>query len=547
MNPLTNVKNLNKINEVELSRGMVKTKSSWHEIYKDSAWIFVGGLSYGLTEGDILTVFSQYGEIMNINMIRDQKTGKTKGFCFLCYANQKSTVLAVDNFNGIKLCGRTIRVDHVSNYKPPKENEKDDEITKLLKSEGCGPSIMQKAECQTNDNQNLSKDRDTFKESLGSKLPFLKKEKIKEEKYDPQYDKYESTDNSKWSYRVSNQTDKKLKQRSNDTDFSIKRTHSSRKHSKDSNIETNRSKKHGKSSDYDSDCEEIKSNSKRNYSGKYSKIKSVKADISSDDDNRKTSDFESESSHKSKEKYKKIRNQKSSSDDSLKHSNKKQKCRKKSSDPKESERKPADEKSINRKGKVRYNSSSSDTSVSSYDKNKVKYDKDRYATKSHHSSKSHSKYSQSSRNKKYSDSSSESDNNSNRKELPQIEKLRKYDQKHDMKPRNYRDDIKDNESSSEKHSRDYNHQTGKARYDDERATNSDYRNQKDGKNREKEQNYVKEETKKSHRDEKHKSCDYDSDRSKRDKYDYSRKKYREDKSERDRDDHYNSRKEKEYK
>ncbi|KFM80685.1 RNA-binding motif protein, X-linked 2, partial [Stegodyphus mimosarum] len=83
-----------------------------------------------------------YGEIVNINLVRDKKTGKTKGFCFLCYANQKSTVLAVDNLNGIKLCGRTIRVDHVANYKPPKENEQDDELTKLLKSEGCAPKLI---------------------------------------------------------------------------------------------------------------------------------------------------------------------------------------------------------------------------------------------------------------------------------------------------------------------------------------------------------------------------------------------------------------------
>ena len=33
------------------------------------------------------------------------------------YENQKSTVLAVDNLNGAKVLGRTLRVDHVSNYK----------------------------------------------------------------------------------------------------------------------------------------------------------------------------------------------------------------------------------------------------------------------------------------------------------------------------------------------------------------------------------------------------------------------------------------------
>jgi RNA-binding motif X-linked protein 2 len=54
-----------------------------------------------------------------VNLVRDKKTGKPKGFCFLAYEDQRSTILAVDNFNGISLCGRTIRVDHVKDYKPP--------------------------------------------------------------------------------------------------------------------------------------------------------------------------------------------------------------------------------------------------------------------------------------------------------------------------------------------------------------------------------------------------------------------------------------------
>ena len=45
----------------------------------------------------------RYGEIVNINLIRDKKTGKSKGFAFICYEDQRSTVLAVDNLNGAKV------------------------------------------------------------------------------------------------------------------------------------------------------------------------------------------------------------------------------------------------------------------------------------------------------------------------------------------------------------------------------------------------------------------------------------------------------------
>ena len=90
-------------------------------MYKDSAWIFIGGLNYDLSEGDIICVFSQYGEVADIHLVRDKDTGNSKGFCFLCYTDQRSTILAVDNLNGIKLCNRIIRVDHCQNYQRPEE------------------------------------------------------------------------------------------------------------------------------------------------------------------------------------------------------------------------------------------------------------------------------------------------------------------------------------------------------------------------------------------------------------------------------------------
>ena len=72
------MRNLNKMNDRELEMGLAGTGQSWHNEYKDSAWIFVGGLPYDLTEGDIICVFSQYGEIVHINLIRDHGTGKVR-------------------------------------------------------------------------------------------------------------------------------------------------------------------------------------------------------------------------------------------------------------------------------------------------------------------------------------------------------------------------------------------------------------------------------------------------------------------------------------
>jgi RNA-binding motif X-linked protein 2 len=53
-------------------------------------------------------------------MPRDKETQKVRGFAFLMYLDQRSTVLAVDNLNGAKVLNRTLRVDHTKNYRQTK-------------------------------------------------------------------------------------------------------------------------------------------------------------------------------------------------------------------------------------------------------------------------------------------------------------------------------------------------------------------------------------------------------------------------------------------
>ena len=62
-----------------------------------------------------------------MNMPRDKETGNRKGFAFLMYEDQRSTILAVDNLNGAKVLEKTLRVDHVKNYKQPKIKNEDGE------------------------------------------------------------------------------------------------------------------------------------------------------------------------------------------------------------------------------------------------------------------------------------------------------------------------------------------------------------------------------------------------------------------------------------
>lgn len=96
-----------------------------------------------------------------MNLLRDKKTGKSKGFAFICYEDQRSTILAVDNFNGIKLAGRSIRVDHVKDYKAPKEHENDDDLIRTLKELGCAPGVELPAPSSSSSSTRRKDERDS--------------------------------------------------------------------------------------------------------------------------------------------------------------------------------------------------------------------------------------------------------------------------------------------------------------------------------------------------------------------------------------------------
>lgn len=121
------INEIQRINDLELEKGLTYTSASWHTKYRDSAWVYAGNLPLNLTEGDVLCILSQYGEIEDINLVRDSDSGKSRGFAFVKYEDARSCVLAVDNLTGSQVLGRTLRVDHVEKYRLPKHlQEKED-------------------------------------------------------------------------------------------------------------------------------------------------------------------------------------------------------------------------------------------------------------------------------------------------------------------------------------------------------------------------------------------------------------------------------------
>ncbi|KAB5561323.1 hypothetical protein DKX38_006280 [Salix brachista] len=69
---------------------------------------FVGGLAWATTDQSLQEAFSQYGEIIDSKIINDRETGRSRGFGFVTFNNEKAMRDAIDGMNGQDLDGRTL-------------------------------------------------------------------------------------------------------------------------------------------------------------------------------------------------------------------------------------------------------------------------------------------------------------------------------------------------------------------------------------------------------------------------------------------------------
>ncbi|KAK5211800.1 RNA-binding protein Cwf29 [Exophiala xenobiotica] len=164
------------LNKRELENA-IPPSASWHADYRDTAYIYIGGLNENLTEGDVVTIFSQFGNPTHLNMIRDKETGKSRGFCFLKYEDQRSCDLAVDNFTGAEVLGRLLRVDH-TRYKKRDDEDEDTHRIDRLEQEAEAAQLNGNGKRESNDTE----DEETqSKHSRKKRRPLLKEEQELEE------------------------------------------------------------------------------------------------------------------------------------------------------------------------------------------------------------------------------------------------------------------------------------------------------------------------------------------------------------------------------
>src|SRR5437667_8612613 len=73
--------------------------------------LFVGNLSFNTTEGELLDLFKQAGNVVKCELIVDKFTNKSRGFAFIEMGSQDEATKAVTMFNGKDVGGRALTVN----------------------------------------------------------------------------------------------------------------------------------------------------------------------------------------------------------------------------------------------------------------------------------------------------------------------------------------------------------------------------------------------------------------------------------------------------
>jgi RNA recognition motif-containing protein len=73
--------------------------------------IYVGNLSFSMSESELKTVFSEFGEVSDATLVTDRDTGRPRGFGFVEMRNDQEARSAIAALDGKEVGGRTIKVN----------------------------------------------------------------------------------------------------------------------------------------------------------------------------------------------------------------------------------------------------------------------------------------------------------------------------------------------------------------------------------------------------------------------------------------------------
>ncbi|HWF20204.1 MAG TPA: RNA-binding protein [Verrucomicrobiae bacterium] len=73
--------------------------------------LFVGNLSFKITENDLQDTFAAHGTVIEANLMMDRATGRPRGFGFVTMSTDEEAANAVSALNGKSIDGRALTVN----------------------------------------------------------------------------------------------------------------------------------------------------------------------------------------------------------------------------------------------------------------------------------------------------------------------------------------------------------------------------------------------------------------------------------------------------
>jgi RNA recognition motif-containing protein len=78
---------------------------------EDGMNIYVGNLSYSVTETELKQAFEEFGNVASVNILEDKYTGRSRGFGFVEMPEESEAQSAIEGLDGKELKGRVIKVN----------------------------------------------------------------------------------------------------------------------------------------------------------------------------------------------------------------------------------------------------------------------------------------------------------------------------------------------------------------------------------------------------------------------------------------------------
>ncbi|MEL6320634.1 MAG: RNA-binding protein [Cyanobacteria bacterium J06626_14] len=73
--------------------------------------IYVGNLSYDVTDEDLTQTFGEYGTVKRVQIPADRETGRVRGFAFVEMESDEEEAAAIEALDGAEWMGRDIKVN----------------------------------------------------------------------------------------------------------------------------------------------------------------------------------------------------------------------------------------------------------------------------------------------------------------------------------------------------------------------------------------------------------------------------------------------------